>query len=68
MTRQPPGDVGSPPLPITAPPTLLPPLSDAQHSQDQSYRDRAKPRNGAGDDHTTGALAPGTWPRVFPGL
>ena len=68
MTGQPASYGGSALVPVTAPSTLVPPLSDAQHSQDQSYRDRATPRNGAGDDHATVALAPGTWPRVFPGL
>jgi hypothetical protein len=71
MTQQLPGYIGSPLIPITMPSTLVPPLSDAEHSQDQLYRDRAPPGDGAIDDHATvslAPLAPGTWPRVFPGL
>jgi hypothetical protein len=57
--------VGSPLLPIAMASTLVRPLSDA-HSQDLSYHDRAAPRDG--DDHAAVWLAPGRWPRVFPGL
>ena len=68
MTRQLPGYVSCELLPITKPLTLVPPLSDAQHSRDLSYSDRAATRDGAYDDHAAVNLAPGRWPRVFPGL
>jgi hypothetical protein len=58
---------GSPLLPVMTPSTLVPHLSDAQHSQDLPYRDRAVPKGGDAD-YATVSLAPGRWPRVFPGL
>jgi len=68
MTRQPLNYGGSALIPITVPSTLVPPLSDAEHSQDQLCRERAAPGDAADGAHATVALAPGTWPRVFPGL
>jgi hypothetical protein len=68
MTQQLPGYVSSPLLQIAKPLTLVPSLSDAQHGRDLSYRDRAATRDGADDDHAAVSLAPGQWPRVFPGL
>ena len=40
---------------------------DAHHGQGPLSRDRAAPRDD-GDDRVTFFLAPGQWPRVFPGL
>jgi hypothetical protein len=40
---------------------------DVRHDQGLSSCDRAAPRDG-GDDRVTFFLAPGQWPRVFPGL
>jgi hypothetical protein len=40
---------------------------DVHHDQGLSSCDRAAPRDG-GDDRVTFFLAPGQWPRVFPGL
>jgi hypothetical protein len=68
MTRQLPGYVSSPLLPITKPLTLVPPFSDAQPSRDLSCSDSAATRDGADDDYAAINLAPGRWPRVFPGL
>jgi hypothetical protein len=68
MPRQLPGYVSSPLLQTAKPLALVRSLSDAQHGRDLSYRDRAATRDGAEDDHAAVPLAPGQWPRVFPGL
>jgi uncharacterized membrane protein len=39
---------------------------DVQRGQDLSYRFRAAPRDR--DDHVIFSVAPGQWPRIFPGL
>jgi uncharacterized membrane protein len=43
------------------------PGDDQDRADRPSYRNRAAPRDGGGD-HATFFLAPGQWPRVFPGL
>jgi hypothetical protein len=68
MTGQPPDYRGSPLLPITMPPTLVPRLSQAQYSEDLLCRVRAASKDDAGDDNATSSPASGRWPRVFPGL
>ena len=42
--------VGSPFFLMTISSSFATPLSDAQSSQDQSYRNRARPRDGGGDE------------------
>ena len=58
--------VGSPFFLITISSSFATPLSDAQSSQDQSYRNRAIPRDGGGDERMPVPTALQQWPRIFP--
>ena len=58
--------LGSPLFPITILSSFATLLSDAQSSQDQSYRNRAAPRDGGGDERMPVPTALQRWPRIFP--
>lgn len=59
-------DFPLPPVTISSNPA--PPPSDTGPSQAQSYRSRAVPEDGDGEDHVVVSPAPQHWPRIFPGL